>query len=93
MFTIKCFTDGGRCVIREAESFTILRDNKSGEAEITIHHPAGDSRVDVKDVHSDRPLDVHLPPIFQWAYIENAAGKTVERIHLRPAEASRDKAA
>ena len=93
MFTIKCYTDGGRCVIREAESFTILRDDRSGEAEITIHHPAGDLRVDVKDVHNDQPPDVHAPRIFQWAYIENAAGKTVERLHLKPVGASPAKAA
>lgn len=81
MFTIKFYQETGRSVIRAAESFTILRDDKTGEAEITMHHPAGDSRIDI--VREGTPRQEGWPPVFQWAFIENAMGKTVERIHLR----------
>ncbi len=82
MFTIKFYTDAGRCVIRAADSFTILRDSQTGEAEITLHHSGGDCRIDV--VSADQKRCEGWPPAFQWAYIENAMGKTVERIHLLP---------
>lgn len=85
MFTIKCYTDAGRSVIMAAESFTILRTHDSGEAEITLHRkdPSDSLRVDIGAPDAER--DIHWPPLFQWAYIENVAGKTVERLHLKPA--------
>ena len=82
MFTIKFYTDSGRCVIRAAESFTILRTEETGEAEITLHHRDGDCRIDICSADIKRAEG--WPPVFQWAYIENGMGKTVERIHLRP---------
>lgn len=81
MFTIKCYTDQGRCVIRAADHFTILRDARTGEAEITLHNSReGDTRVDILPLDTTR--DKNWPPAFQWAYIENSAGKTVEHLHL-----------
>jgi len=87
MFTIKFYSgDGCRQIIREAQSFTILRDNfGDGGAEITLHqkNPADDSRVDIKD-ESDRTTS-WAPPCFSKAIIENSAGRTTEIIVLRPA--------
>jgi hypothetical protein len=80
MFTIKFYGDGGfRQVIKEAESFTILRD-EDGCAEITLHQKAGidDARIDISD--SPRPIDA--PPAFAKAIIENAAGRTTEIIEV-----------
>ena len=82
MFTIKCYTDQGRCIIRSADSFTILRDYKTGEAEITLHLAESSTRVDV--VRPDVKREEGWPPAYHWAYIVNAAGKTVESIHLNP---------
>jgi hypothetical protein len=80
MFTIKAYTDSGRMIIREAESFTILTD-QAGGIECTLHSDRGGERIDFGPPHG-RPVE--YPPLFQWAYIENAAGKTVHRIHLTP---------
>lgn len=84
MFTIKCYTQEGRCIIRSAESFTILRDDKTGEAEITLHteNRSMSERVDI--VPADQVRHEGWAPAFQRAYIVNAAGNTVERIHLKP---------
>lgn len=102
MFTIKLKT-GYRTIIKEAESFSILRDGPvppdatfmvketdptAGiEAEITLHQRSGEScRYDIGDVRErDRPE--FWPPVFQVAYIENAAGKTVEIIGSRGPQA------
>jgi hypothetical protein len=86
MFTIKFYTDNGRCIIRAAESFTILRDEMTGEVEITLHQRDGDAESIF--VSADQKRVEGWPPAFQWAYIENAMGKTVERIHLKPVEAA-----
>jgi hypothetical protein len=92
MFTIKFYSaDGYRQIIREAESFTILRDNSGdGGAEITLHqkNPAENSRVDIRE---DLPMSSDMaklaPPFFARAIIENAAGRTTEIISLRPSPA------
>jgi hypothetical protein len=81
MFTIKCYTEQGRCIIRQAESFTILRDDRTGEAEITLHNEPASERVDI--VPADRKREEGWPPMFQWAYIVNEAGNTVEIIRLK----------
>jgi hypothetical protein len=83
MFTIKCYTEQGRCIIRSAESFTILRDDRTGEAEITLHNGVAlaSERVDI--VPADRKREEGWPPTFQWAYIVNGAGNTVEIIRLK----------
>lgn len=82
MFTIKCHTQEGRCVIMAADSFTILRTEKTGEAEITLHQKNGEGlRVDIAP--HGTPRDEGWPAIFQWAFIENQMGKTVEAVRLR----------
>lgn len=83
MFTIKAYNDTGRMVILAAESFTILRDSDSGEAEVTLHRkdPGDSLRIDVKP---DKPIEPGWPPRFQKAFIENDVGKTVERLYLGP---------
>jgi hypothetical protein len=84
MFTIKFYStgrnspDGYRQVIKEAESFTILRGD-DGTAEITMHHPNGDFRLDVNDA----PAPDGYVDRFESAIIENASGKTTEMIALR----------
>lgn len=88
MFTIKFYSsDGFRQVIREADSFTILR-NSQGTAEITLHQKsAGEScRIDIDD--DNKPRDAGWPPAFGKAIIENAAGRTTEIIVLRPLPAA-----
>lgn len=88
MFTIKFYSTSPhshpgayRQVIKEAESFTILRGD-DGTAEITLHQKNSglDSRIDI----SDCPRPTGSPPCFESAIIENAAGKTTEMINLRP---------
>lgn len=102
MFTIKLKTgDGYRTVIREAESFTILHgadpsgpDVKEDEAtagivaEITLHHIREDCRFDIGELKWPAKRLDFWPPVFQVAYIENAAGKTVEIIGNRGPSAS-----
>jgi hypothetical protein len=99
MFTIKLYSgDGFRQIIREAESFTILRSpcgpDDDGSAEITLHqkNQSEDCRFDILP---DRPMPQNYsgPPIFQRAIIENSAGKTTEMIFLRPAASLQPKAA
>jgi hypothetical protein len=85
MFTIKFYqtsAGGSRQVIKQAESFTILRAD-DGSAEITLHQKNGadDSRVDIKEA---APHNEGAPPRFESAIIENAAGRTTEIIKLRP---------
>lgn len=88
MFTIKFYStgpgnpDGYRQVIKEAQSFTILRGD-DGTAEITLHQKdqADDRRIDIAD-SKDRPDG--WPPCFESAIIENSAGKTTEMINFRP---------
>ena len=82
MFTIKFYSgDGCRQIIREAESFTILR-SPAGErdfvAEITLHQKVGfeSCRIDVGDESVERPEG--WPPVFAKAIIENSAGRTTE---------------
>lgn len=87
MFTIKFYSAGAgnpngyRQVIKEAESFTILRGD-DGSAEITMHQK--DSGLDTRIDISDCPRPMGAPPCFESAIIENAAGKTTEMINLRP---------
>jgi hypothetical protein len=82
MFTIKFYSgDGCRQIIREAESFTILRSpDVSGAAEITLHQKAGDGcRIDIGDDGPDGlKRSDGWPPVFAKAIIENSAGKTTE---------------
>jgi hypothetical protein len=92
MFTIKLYSaDGFRQVIRQAESFTVLRSS-DGLAEITLHqkNPAEDSRVDIKN-EADQACSFS-PPCFGKAIIENAAGRTTEIIALRPLPGDEPKA-
>lgn len=84
MFTIKFYTDQGRQIIREAESFTILHGN-DGSAEITLHqaNPAHDCLIHIDSSDTKRPEG--WAPLFQKAIIENAAGKTTQIItKMRP---------
>lgn len=89
MFTIKFYSaDGYRQIIKEAESFTILRPahEQLGSAEITLHqkNPADDRRYDVKDDGSTGGgVPDGAPPRFEKAIIENSAGRTTEIITLR----------
>ena len=87
MFTIKFYSTGPnspggyRQVIKQAESFTILRSD-DGSAEITLHQKdqSYDTRIDIGDCSTAEGY----PPRFESAIIENAAGKTTEMIGLRP---------
>lgn len=85
MFTIKFYSgDGCRQIIREAESFTILRcppGNDDGTAEITLHQKDGsrDSRIDIAD---DSKQPDGWPPRYAKAIIENSFGKTTEIVSL-----------
>jgi hypothetical protein len=82
MFTIKAYTQEGRCVIKSAESFTILRTEVTGEAEITLHQKNGEGlRVDIAQPGTKR--EEGCPQVFHWAIIENAAGNTTEVIRTR----------
>lgn len=86
MMTLKLMTSF-RTRILEAESFTVLHQDANGIgsshrqwAEITGHRADGhDFRYDVGP--SDHP---EKDRIFDRAYIENAHGKTVERIDYGP---------
>jgi hypothetical protein len=97
MFTIKLKTgDGGRTIIQEAESFSILRPSGGNDdfgSEITLHRKNGaDDRFDIlPSNHSPRPEG--WPPVFQVAYIENAMGRTVEIVGTRGPESERIRAA
>lgn len=85
MFTIKFYSgDGCRQIIREAESFTILRSpDTSGSAEITLHQKVGfeSCRIDIGDERVQRPDG--WPPIFAKAIIENSSGRTTEIVGQR----------
>lgn len=87
MFTAKFYSgDGSRQIIREAESFTILRD-ESGGAEITLHqkNSADDCRIDVADDGPNGPKRCEgWPMVYGKVIIENAAGRTTEIINQRP---------
>lgn len=93
MFTIKFYSeDGCRQIIREADSFTILRcpggPDDDGTAEITMHHKNGESsRIDIG------PDLGECQQKFGKAIIENAAGRTTEIICLKPAPGKLPKAA
>lgn len=84
MFTIKFYSgDGYRQVIKEADSFTVLRCDEG--AEITLHHknPADDCRIDIADEWPNGPKRCEgWPPVFGKAIIENAAGRTTEIITI-----------
>jgi hypothetical protein len=91
MFTIKFYSgDGCRQVIKEADSFTILRSPHSdddGTAEITLHqkNQADDCRIDIADNGPNGPNRAEgWPPVYGKAIIENAAGRTTEIVCLRP---------
>lgn len=78
MFTIKFYTeDSLRCVIKSAESFTVLKHFTPGRIEITMHQKNGDGeRVDLFDPRTGSSDD---PPIrYSRAIIENAQGRTTE---------------
>ena len=83
MFTIKFYSeDGCRQIIREAESFTILRcppTDNDGTAEITLHQKSGidDYRIDIRE--ESKQLE-GWPPCFAKAIIENSSGRTTEII-------------
>lgn len=78
MFTIKLYTSTGRQRIVEAESFTVLRATTDSSFEITAHGaPSGDLRFDVGPTGYE-PDGGN----WDWAFIVNAAGKTIE--NLRP---------
>lgn len=86
MFTIKFYSaDGFRQIIKEAESFTILRPRNEpfGSAEITLHQKNGseDIRYDVKDEGTGHAGYVG-PERFSKAIIENSAGRTTEIVSL-----------
>jgi hypothetical protein len=83
MFTIKFYSDG-RQKILSAESFTILRGG--GGAEITLHqkNQHEDRRIDIASAEIEPATD--MPPVYQRAIIENAAGKTTEIIEAGPAK-------
>jgi hypothetical protein len=90
MFTIKFYSgDGCRQIIREAESFTILRcppgPDDDGSAEITLHQKVGfeSCRIDIGD-DSKCSLPEGFPPRFAKAIIENSAGRTTEIIQVKP---------
>jgi hypothetical protein len=90
MFTIKFYSnDGCRQIIREAESFTILRapinSTEPDGAEITLHQKSGEScRIDIADDGPNGTIRPDgWPPAFAKAIIENAAGRTTEIIGLR----------
>jgi hypothetical protein len=103
MFTIKFYQTGpggSRQVIKQAESFTILRSD-DGSAEITLHQKdqGDDRRIDIVDCGPNGPKRPEgWPPCFESAIIENAAGKTTEMISCqipspsRNAPSARDKA-
>jgi hypothetical protein len=87
MFTIKFYSgDGCRQIIRQADSFTILRSPIGSEedysAEITLHQSNGEScRIDIGDDGPNGQKRAEgWPPLFGKAIIENAAGKTTEII-------------
>lgn len=89
MFTIKFYSaDGCRQIIREAESFTVLRGPRvpgdDGSAEITLHqkNPADDCRIDIGD--ESQAQQEGWPTRYGKAIIENAAGRTTEVIVFRP---------
>lgn len=76
MFTAKFYTRTGRCVIHEAESFTILGDAEGHE--VTLHRANGDDiRLDLND---DPESPENWPARYQRLVIENANGKTTEMI-------------
>ncbi len=89
MFTIKFYSgDGCRQIIREAESFTVLRcppgPDDDGTAEITLHKADNTScRIDIGD-DSKASLPEGFPPRFAKAIIENASGRTTEIVSVRP---------
>lgn len=85
MFTIKFYSvslGGCRQVIKEAESFTILKSD-DGTVEITLHQrdQAYDRRIDIGD--TSKPIPEGWPPRFESAIIENSAGKTTEMVNYR----------
>ena len=93
-FTIKFYSgDGCRQIIREAESFTILRcppgPDDDGSAEITLHQKGGfeSCRIDIGD-DSKCSLPEGFPPRFAKAIIENSAGLTTEIIQIKPSSPS-----
>ena len=98
MFTAKFYSnDGCRQIIREAESFTILRSpsgpGDDGGAEITLHqkNQLDDKRFDITSEDSVRGEG--WPPVFAKAIIENSAGKTTEIVCLRSLPTPQPKAA
>lgn len=87
-FTIKFYSgDGCRQIIREADSFTVLRcprGENDDSAEITLHYTDGkrDCRIDIGD-DSKACQPEGFPPRFAKAIIENSAGSTTEIVGQR----------
>ena len=75
--------------LRSAESFSILRSDNDGSAEITLHQrdPGDDRRYDIVGP-ADIPRPPHWPEVFDKAIIENAAGRTTEIVVLHPVPCS-----
>ncbi len=84
MFTVKFYNESGsRIVLKEAESFTILKSLDGSGAEISLHqkNSADDIRIDI-GYEENVGRDVNWPPIYQKAIIENSHGRTTEIIGL-----------
>lgn len=89
MFTIKFYGENGsRVRIFSAESFTILRNEDSSEAEITLHqkNSSDDFRIDI--LPRGTVCADGCPPYFQKAIIENDSGRTTAIIVAAPARVS-----
>ncbi len=79
MFTIKLYTNEGRQKIIPADSFTILRAQGDASFEVTCHLRSDDAcRCDIGPTGYN-PEGGN----WDWAYIENINGKTVERLAPR----------
>lgn len=87
MLTIKLATGFRTCIV-EAQSFTLLHEHKDGSpgkpyiwTEITIHVAAGGDELFYV---GHPPADLNIDParLFDFAYIMNSNGKTVESVHF-----------
>lgn len=79
MFTIKTYANNGVQKIIPADSFTVIRHKGDKAFEVSCH------------LRSDEGCRLDIGPTgyqpaggnWDYAYIENAAGKTVESLHPR----------
>lgn len=79
MFTIKLYTNMGRQIIVPADSFTILRAEGDAAFEVTAHLRSDEGqRFDIGPT-GHQPAGGN----WDWAFIENINGKTVERLTPR----------